>query len=74
MFIQIAVIDWIIANKFFQFNLKITRGNTVVAFEKLWFLQKAHAQRFAATGGSQLEEMVNRVCTVVEDGYSVDKL
>ncbi|KAJ5900759.1 Glutamate--tRNA ligase [Penicillium subrubescens] len=56
------------------FNLKITRGNTVVAFEKLWFLQKAHAQRFAATGGLQFDEMVNRVCTVVEDGYSVDKL
>lgn len=66
--------DWIIANKFLQFNLKITRGNTVVAFEKLWFLQKAHAQRFAATGGLQFEEMVKRVCTVVEDGYSVEKL
>lgn len=57
-----------------QFNLKITRGNTVVAFEKLWFLQKAHAQRFAATGGPQFDEIVNRVCTVVEDSYSGDNL
>ncbi|OOQ84921.1 glutamyl-tRNA synthetase [Penicillium brasilianum] len=56
------------------FNLKITRGNTVVAFEKLWFLQKAHAQRFAATGGPQFDEMVNRVCAAVEESHSMDKL
>lgn len=47
------------------FNLKITRGNTVVAFEKLWFLQKAHAQRFAADGGHDFDQMVDRVSTIV---------
>ncbi|KAJ5165990.1 hypothetical protein N7492_006286 [Penicillium capsulatum] len=51
------------------FNLKITRGNTVVAFEKLWFLQKAHAQRFAANGGPEFDEMVSRVCTVVKERF-----
>ncbi|KAH8429548.1 glutamate--tRNA ligase MSE1 [Aspergillus melleus] len=56
------------------FNLKITRGNTVVAFEKLWFLQKAHAQRFAATGGPQFEEMVSKVTKVVEDTYPAAQL
>ncbi|KAI2789548.1 Glutamate--tRNA ligase [Penicillium oxalicum] len=56
------------------FNLKITRGNTVVAFEKLWFLQKAHAQRFAANGGPQFEQMVNRLCSVVLRDYSGEKL
>ncbi|PLB51150.1 glutamyl-tRNA synthetase [Aspergillus steynii IBT 23096] len=56
------------------FNLKITRGNTVVAFEKLWFLQKAHAQRFAATGGPEFEEMVSRVTRVVEDTYPAAQL
>ncbi|KAJ5371159.1 Glutamate--tRNA ligase [Penicillium cataractarum] len=56
------------------FNLKITRGNTVVAFEKLWFLQKAHAQRFAATGGPQFDEMANRVCAAVEESHSMDNL
>ncbi|OJJ51213.1 hypothetical protein ASPZODRAFT_148537 [Penicilliopsis zonata CBS 506.65] len=55
-----------------MFNLKITRGNTVVAFEKLWFLQKAHAQRFAATGGPQIDEMVNKVSSIVESTSSED--
>ncbi|KAJ5990428.1 hypothetical protein N7522_010635 [Penicillium canescens] len=56
------------------FNLKITRGNTVVAFEKLWYLQKAHAQRFAARGGPEFDEMVSRVSSVVEADYPHDKL
>lgn len=56
------------------FNLKITRGNTVVAFEKLWFLQKAHAQRFAANGGPEFEEMVRRVSETVENTYSSEQL
>ncbi|CRG83703.1 glutamyl-tRNA synthetase [Talaromyces islandicus] len=43
-----------------MFNLKITKGNTVVAFEKMWFLQKAHAQRIAATGGPELEELEDK--------------
>jgi glutamyl-tRNA synthetase len=58
----------------FQFNLKITRGNTIVAFEKLWFLQKAHAQRFAATGGPEFDEMVNRVCNDVKESHSEETL
>lgn len=57
-----------------QFNLKITRGNTVVAFEKLWFLQKAHAQRFAATGGPVFDEMVAKVSQAVEETYPADQL
>lgn len=57
-----------------QFNLKITRGNTVVAFEKLWFLQKAHAQRFAATGGPEFDEMVSKVTKAVEDTYPTAQL
>ncbi|GFF47830.1 glutamate--tRNA ligase, mitochondrial [Aspergillus lentulus] len=56
------------------FNLKITRGNTVVAFEKLWFLQKAHAQRFAATGGPVFDEMVAKVSQAVEETYPADQL
>ncbi|KAH2182700.1 hypothetical protein KXV74_003488 [Aspergillus fumigatus] len=56
------------------FNLKITRGNTVVAFEKLWFLQKAHAQRFAATGGPVFDEMVTKVSQAVEETYPADQL
>jgi glutamyl-tRNA synthetase len=44
-----------------QFNLKITKGNTIVAFDKLWFLQKAHAQRFALEGGSEFEDLVDKI-------------
>lgn len=29
--------------------MKYTRGDTVVGFEKLWFLQKRHASRYAST-------------------------
>lgn len=56
------------------FNLKITRGNTVVAFEKLWFLQKAHAQRFAASGGPEFDQMVNSVSAVVEETHPQELL
>ncbi|CAL5873305.1 uncharacterized protein PFLUO_LOCUS7576 [Penicillium psychrofluorescens] len=56
------------------FNLKITRGNTVVAFEKLWFLQKAHAQRFATTGGIEFEQMVSVVCSTVQEKHFLETL
>ncbi|KAH8672504.1 hypothetical protein BGZ60DRAFT_405007 [Tricladium varicosporioides] len=29
-------------------SMKFTRGDTIVAFEKLWFLQRKHAARYAA--------------------------
>lgn len=47
----------------------------MVAFEKLWFLQKGHALRFATAGsGPEFDEMVNRVSSVVEENYPLDKL
>lgn len=45
-----------------------------MAFEKLWFLQKAHAQRFASTGGPEFDQMVARVSQVVEDTYAREQL
>ncbi|KAB8239263.1 glutamate--tRNA ligase MSE1 [Aspergillus alliaceus] len=56
------------------FNLKITRGNTVVAFEKLWFLQKAHALRFATNRSSEFEEMVSKVSEAAEETYPTQQL
>ncbi|KAL4911948.1 hypothetical protein BDW62DRAFT_195811 [Aspergillus aurantiobrunneus] len=56
------------------FNLKITRGNTVVAFEKLWFLQKAHAQRFAANDGPEFDNMISAVSKAVESTTSPEQL
>lgn len=57
-----------------QFDLKITRGDTVVAFEKLWYLQKARAQQFAENGGPGFDEMVDRVRAVVENTHSREDL
>ncbi|KKK14919.1 glutamyl-tRNA synthetase [Aspergillus rambellii] len=56
------------------FNLKITRGNTVVAFEKLWFLQKAHAQRFAANGGPQFDKLTSMVSKAVQSTTPTEQL
>ncbi|KAI9820982.1 MAG: Glutamate--tRNA ligase mitochondrial [Thelocarpon impressellum] len=49
-----------------NFDLKFTKGNTIVAFEKLWFLQKAHAQRYADEGGREFEELVDRVAKTTQ--------
>ncbi|KAJ9200850.1 hypothetical protein DTO027B5_6663 [Paecilomyces variotii] len=56
------------------FNLKITKGNAVVAFEKLWFLQKAHAQRYATTGGSVFEGMVSKVSEAANNTCPITEL
>ncbi|KAE8353110.1 hypothetical protein BDV28DRAFT_133761 [Aspergillus coremiiformis] len=56
------------------FNLKITRGNTVVAFEKLWFLQKAHAQRFATKNDPVFEEMVSKVSKAAQEACPTEQL
>ncbi|KAH8696685.1 glutamyl-tRNA synthetase [Talaromyces proteolyticus] len=50
-----------------MFNLKITKGNTVVAFEKMWFLQKAHAQRCASERGPEIQELEDKSSVVAEE-------
>lgn len=66
--------DIIVADQF-QFNLKITRGNTVVSFEKLWFLQKSHAQRAAMNANSPtFEDMVARVSKLAQENHSTEQL
>lgn len=65
---------WINETDEFQFNLKITRGNTVVAFEKLWFLQKAHAQRAAMNNSPTFEDMISRVSKLVQEDHSTEQL
>ncbi|KAL5335381.1 hypothetical protein BJX70DRAFT_324691 [Aspergillus crustosus] len=56
------------------FNLKITRGNTVVAFEKLWFLQKAHAQRSVSTGGREFDDLITSVSKAAESTAPAEQL
>ncbi|KAK2771218.1 Glutamate--tRNA ligase mitochondrial [Emmonsiellopsis sp. PD_33] len=57
-----------------MFDLKLTKGNTIVAFEKLWFLQSAHAQRYAAEGGPEFEALVNRIEKAVREKYTEEQL
>ncbi|KAL1994956.1 hypothetical protein VTN49DRAFT_1143 [Thermomyces lanuginosus] len=56
------------------FNLKITKGNATVVFDKLWFLQKAHAQRCAAEGGPAFESLVERTTKVAEQKWPQEQL
>lgn len=50
-----------------NFTLKFTKGNTVVTFGKLHFLQRKHAAQRAAKGGLPLKEMAQAVLKVVQD-------
>ncbi|EGE04210.1 glutamyl-tRNA synthetase [Trichophyton equinum CBS 127.97] len=57
-----------------NFNLKLTKGNTVVAFEKLWYLQKAHAKRYAAEGGPQFEAITQQVANAAMKRFTPENL
>merc|ERR1711939_756301 len=43
------------------FDLKITKGNTIVSFEKLRFLQEQHGRRRISAGGDYLEQLIRDV-------------
>lgn len=45
-----------------------------MVFDKLWFLQKAHAQRCAAQGGPAFESLVERTTKVAEQKWSQEQL
>ncbi|PGG99104.1 glutamate-tRNA ligase [Blastomyces parvus] len=57
-----------------SFDLKLTKGNTIVSFEKLWFLQSAHAQRYATEGGPEADSMVNRIEKTVRTQFTDEQL
>jgi glutamyl-tRNA synthetase len=50
-----------------NFTLKFTKGNTVVTFGKLHFLQRKHAAQRVAKGGLPLKEMAQAVLKVIQD-------
>ncbi|KAI5302689.1 Glutamate--tRNA ligase mitochondrial, partial [Ascosphaera pollenicola] len=56
------------------FDLKLTKGNTTVAFEKMWFLQKAHSMRYAKEGGPGLEVMVDKVSQAAQARFTPGQL
>jgi len=52
-----------------EFSLKFTKGNAIVAFEKLWFLQQNHAQRIIKDGGPPFGKMVGDVLSEAAKCY-----
>ena len=52
-----------------DFTFKFTKGNATVAFEKLWFLQQRHAQRYIKGGGPRFAQMVDAVKNIALDTY-----
>ncbi|MCJ1259084.1 Glutamate--tRNA ligase mitochondrial [Lignoscripta atroalba] len=50
-----------------NFDLKFTKGNTVVSFGKLNYLQKRYAKIYAEEGGAKFQEMIDRVLAIVEE-------
>lgn len=50
-----------------QFDLKFTKGNTVIVPTKLGYLQRRYAEKYAEEGGSMFENMVQRVLANVKD-------
>ncbi|PGH04415.1 glutamate-tRNA ligase [Polytolypa hystricis UAMH7299] len=57
-----------------RFNLKLTKGNVTVAFEKMWYLQKAHAQRSAKEGSSTFDNIVDQITELAEKTYPAEQL
>lgn len=49
------------------FNLKFTKGNAVVSFAKLQFLQERYARQYIAEGGQQFHQMVQKICSILCD-------
>lgn len=51
------------------FDLKITKGNTIVAFEKLDYLQEQHARRRIYAGGPEFEQLIRDVAVALLEKY-----
>ncbi|KAI9795751.1 MAG: Glutamate--tRNA ligase mitochondrial [Piccolia ochrophora] len=47
------------------FNMKFTKGDTVVTFPKLWFLQGQHAVRVAEKGGDEFEQLLDHFSSYI---------
>jgi glutamyl-tRNA synthetase len=55
-----------------NFSLKFTKGNTVVTFGKLHFLQRAHASARIQGGGKGLQEIIDELVSALEKKYPED--
>ena len=51
------------------FDLKITKGNTIVSFDKLTYLQEQHARRRVNARGEDLEQMIRDAAVAILNKY-----
>jgi len=56
------------------FDLKITKGNTIVAFDKLWFLQEQHALRRVVAGEEDFEQMIRDTAVALLEQYGAARV
>ena len=47
------------------FDPKFTKGNTIVSFAKLQYLQEQYTRQYIAEGSEQFQRMVERVCKIL---------
>jgi glutamyl-tRNA synthetase len=47
------------------FDLKFTKGNTIVSFSKLQFLQERYARQYIAEGGERYRKLLQEVCSAL---------
>ena len=52
-----------------SFDLKITKGNTIVSLDKLKYLQEHHARRRIHAGGEEFEQMIRDVAIAILEQY-----
>ena len=56
------------------FDLKFTKGNTIVSIEKLDYLQAMHAKQKITEGGAAFEQMVRDVAQALLDRHGAGKI
>ncbi|KAI4284838.1 MAG: hypothetical protein L6R38_001103 [Xanthoria sp. 2 TBL-2021] len=52
-----------------SFDMKFTKGNTIVEPHKLMYLQKKYAAKYADEGGPQFEALVDRVFEAIQQEF-----
>lgn len=55
-----------------NFQMKFTKGNTIVSLDKLWYLQRAHASAAAQAKGGGLETMTDHVTNEVFTSANIE--
>lgn len=56
------------------FDLKITKGNTIVSLDKLHYLQEQHARRRVQAQGEDFEQMIRDVAVAVLERYGAGQV